>query len=120
MTIDLTGQTLASVVCDGPLQLTTSDGWHVTIENDYELRSSDGTSLSTASGEEELIVDLLTQAVDAPLTAFSYTDDGHLRLSVGGHEVRVAPDEGFESWNVVGPDQQRVVAMPGGELAVWS
>ena len=120
MTFDLTGQTVESVACDVSLQLRTADGWQITVENDYELASADGRVLTTVAGEEDRIVAVLTEAVGTPLTSFSYTEEGRLTFAVAGGEVRVAPSPDFESWGIVGPNKERVIATPGGELAIWS
>ena len=48
-------------------------------------------------------------------------DDGQLHLAFAdGAHIEVAPDEGYEAWNVTGPGGARIVSLPGGELAVWS
>ncbi|MGH9077073.1 MAG: DUF6188 family protein [Acidimicrobiales bacterium] len=41
-----------------------------------------------------------------------------LRFAPSG-AMTVPPSEEFEAWNIVGPDGLRIVAMPGGQLAVW-
>ena len=120
MTFDLTGQRLSSVQADPSLDLTTDGGWSITVENDYEFLAADGVRLTTLGGEEEKIVAILHAAIGEPLTSFTYTEDGHLSFAVGAGEIRVAPMEKFESWNIVGPEKERVVAMGGGELAIWS
>ena len=121
MDFDLTGLVLDAVRLDSTiLNLDLEGGWLVVIENDLELHTPEATVLSTASGHEARIVSLLERAVGTPLTSFAYTEDGHLSFAVATGEVRVAPLERYESWHFVGPRRERVIATPGGELAIWS
>ena len=39
-----------------------------------------------------------------------------LVFTIAGLVVKVDPSEEYEAWNIVGPAQQRVVSMPGGEV----
>lgn len=120
MSFDLTGQHLTRVECEVTLQVVTAEGWFITVENDYEWRGADGALLTTIGGEEDRIVATLTEAIGSPLTTFSYSEDGRLTFGVAAGEVRVAASEQFESWGIVGPDKERVISLPGGELAIWS
>lgn len=120
MTVDLTGQTVATVQCDAALSLTTDDGWFLTVENDYEFAHRDGRLLRTVDGDEEVIVAELERAVGAQILGFSYAESGEMTLEVPTGTVHVSASPDYESWNVVGPEKQRVVSMPGGQLAVWS
>jgi len=49
------------------------------------------------------------------------TADSELRLSFDeGDAIAVGPDPNYEAWEVTGPGQVKVVAMPGGgEPAIW-
>jgi len=118
--IDLSGKTLTSVELDdaGILFLGTAGGWLVSVENDYELIDPGGRQ-STLDGAEGTMVGTLTGLVGDAVTAFRIDGDGGLSICVGDVELRVPSSPDYESWNVVGPNHERVVSMPGGELATW-
>jgi hypothetical protein len=45
---------------------------------------------------------------------------GTLTIVLSGDlTLSVAPSDAYEAWNITGPDGFRVVAMPGGDLAIW-
>lgn len=47
-------------------------------------------------------------------------ENGSLTLRFDdGSELRAPPDPQYESWEFAGPSGFDVIAMPGGELAVW-
>ena len=120
MSVDLTGQAVATVQCDAALTVTTDDGWFLTVENDYEFAHRDGRLLRTVDGDEEVIVAELERAVGSQILAFNYQEGGEMSLEVPAGTVHVSASPDFESWNLVGPEKQRIVSMPGGQLAVWS
>jgi len=44
-----------------------------------------------------------------------------LRLTFeGGGEIRVYPNDEFESWELATSDNKRIVCMPGGDIAEWN
>ncbi|MGI8806316.1 MAG: DUF6188 family protein [Acidimicrobiales bacterium] len=78
-------------------------------------------------GAEQLVIPEELAHVEAVLAllrlvieeATAYKD-GRLELRIaGGAILQVPPDEGFEAWEAAGPDGMQVIALPGGELAVW-
>jgi hypothetical protein len=58
-------------------------------------------------------------AIDADEIRASASGSGGLTLAVGEATIGVEPAPTFESWSMVGPDQERVVSTPGGELVTW-
>lgn len=115
----LAGQTISSVECESTLDLTTSEGWFLTIENDYSFALPGRPALRTDSGEEDAIVSVLTSAVGTAIESFEIGDDGSLSVGIAQGVLSVSASEAFESWSIVGPEKERVVSIPGGELAVW-
>jgi hypothetical protein len=47
------------------------------------------------------------------------TPDGQLTLEFPGHTIRVVNETQYEPWEVRKDDGSLVVAVPGGELAMW-
>ena len=46
--------------------------------------------------------------------------DGTLDMAFDdGSRLRVPPDAMFEAWEFTGPHEEKVIALPGGELAIW-
>lgn len=115
---DLAGENLEAVACETILELRTDGGWYVTIENDHSLARPGQPALDTAAGEEDEIVGLLESSVGLPMRASASTSGG-LTLAIGDATIHVAAAPNFESWSMVGPEQQRVVSTPGGELMTW-
>jgi hypothetical protein len=116
MTFHLNGQRLATISYDYGLLLVTDGGWQLTIETDLALSEPGHDDLTTAAGEADGVVDRLEHAVGRPISSFVIDKRGGLTFSIAGLVVKVDPSEEYEAWNVVGPAQQRVVSMPGGEV----
>jgi len=116
----LVGLRLLQVRCTSTLQLGVGVGWSVTVEDEYTFTTDGGELLSTADGQEPVIVAALDTGRGTVVSRADVDDLGGLTLGVAGGLLRVEPCARFESWNVVGPHGQRVVSMPGGGLAVWS
>ena len=117
--IELDGQTIARVSDRPPLALHTGNEWVVTVESALTftgagspVRSFEGDDMATASALGSLL---------SGLTVREATVEGSsLRLAfTNGAELTAPPDPDYESWGVTGPDGQRTVCMPGGEVAVW-
>ena len=118
--IDLTGQSIASVRAAIALEIATDAGWLITIEGDYTLHRTGGEVLDTTRGEEDLIVTWLARQVGAAILGFHYGEREDLTVSLAGGTLRVPFMDRFEAWSILGPRKERVISMPGGELAIWS
>jgi len=116
MTLHLNGQRLATIAYDYGLLLVTDGGWHLTIETDLTLSEAGHDDLTTAAGEADGVVDRLEHAVGKTISSFVIGKRGGLTFSIAGLDIKVEPSEEYEAWNIVGPAQQRVVSMPGGEV----
>lgn len=68
-------------------------------ETEHHLRPLIGLRISSCSAEES-----------SGKLSISFTDDKNLTVSA---------DNDYESWNMIGPNEFRLVCMPGGELAIW-
>lgn len=62
----------------------------------------------------------LLPLLNATVTAAGATEKGGLRLVFGPTTLYCDADEHYEAWNYNGPGRALVVAMPGGDLAIWT
>jgi hypothetical protein len=64
-------------------------------------------------------VALLMPLLNGELTDARIDERGTLALTIGEVTVRAVADGDYESWYINGPDDIRVVCLPGGDLAIW-
>lgn len=119
MITSFAGQRIASVTVTEQLEIDTEPGWSIVVENDYTFERPGQPALRTVDGQEPEIGTELETMVGLPLVDLSYTASGNLTVRFQGGDlvVKAAP---FEAWSILGPNKERVISMPGGELAVWS
>lgn len=118
--LPLAGQRVERLCVGFAVTLLFTGGAELRIEQPFVVTSSEGTeTLVVPEGSPAGLgpaVELVRRDV-AHAEAFK---DGHLELSFGdGATLGVPADEGFEAWELVGPDGMRTVSLPGGDLAVW-
>ena len=108
------------VQVDCALSLLTSDGYIFRIEQPFTLTSSEGHQyLLIPEDDPGKLAPALELARTAMTVANAY-DDGHLELAFGnGATIRVASGEDSGSWQACGPEDLKLVAVPGGGLSVW-
>lgn len=97
------------------------------LEGDFEIRIEGPLSFTDSSdvrhdidpnAEPVLMGPLLGVGRDR-VTGATTTTSGVLDLRFdNGSEIHVGIDD-FEAWGLVGPGGLRVIALPGGELAIW-
>jgi hypothetical protein len=115
----LLGSTVDRIACGFDLTLGCSDGGALVLGTPFTL-SRDGmkwtvdpeakSSLRPALGLRDLRIDEFR--IDGDTLTAHFSD---------GSVLRAASDPEFEAWEYIGPERPatRVLAMPGGELAVW-
>lgn len=118
-----TGGEVTRLMFDYAVTLTVDTGSGV-----IELRIGGPFVITNPSGHENLLIPegepeqlgpaltLVRQRVRRIL-AFK---DGHLEVEfANGIGLGVPAEEGLEAWELSGPGGLRVLALPGGEVAVW-
>jgi Family of unknown function (DUF6188) len=118
-----TGGDVIRLVFDYAVTLMVDTGSGV-----IELRIGGPFVITGPSGHENLLIPegepeqrgpalaLARQRVDQIL-AFK---DGHLEVEFAdGTRLGVPSEEGLEAWELSGPSGLRVLALPGGQVAVW-
>ena len=118
--LDLAGQTITAVTGDGQLSIHTDAGWLITIESRILYKADDGTA-HELMGEDPEAADVLAPVLTGhPILAMTITEaDGMIMTVKPNVELTMPPDDDFEAWNIVGPANERIVSMPGGELVRW-
>lgn len=102
-----------------PLIFETGGGWAVTVESALAFSDANG-AVRHFEGDDPEAVAALGPLPHGLTLRSSTVADGALRLAfAGGAELIAPPDPHYESWGLTGPAGQRLVCMPGGELAVW-
>jgi hypothetical protein len=118
--IELDGQTIERVSEQPPLIVDTSGKWALTAEAALTFTGADGTARRYEGDDPQAVTALAALLQGLAIRAATVTEDGLLRIVfVGGAELIAPPDPQYESWDAVGPAGQRIVCMPGGELAIW-
>lgn len=118
------GGVVARLTFDYAVSLTVD-----TNHGPVELRIGGPFVVTSPSGQEHILIPegeperlghaltLVRQRV-GHISAFK---DGHLEVAfTDGGNLGVPAEEGLEAWELSGPGGLRVVALPGGEVAVWS
>lgn len=119
MNLGLDGQTITNHTFGYTLLLVTEAGFKLGIENDCTLHTSTGSwniSPESLQAEPEQALTLTNRTISSAATDQS----GTLDISfTDGHHLTVGPDAEYEAWTLAGPDGQKVVCLPGGDLATW-
>lgn len=105
---------------DSSVAVLVGEDCELRMESDVVLRGPGGEDVridpENPGDESSLLVGLVGEMVVEAVVG----DSGELLVgSSTGVSLRVPPDAAFEAWGLVGPGEQRVICMPGGELAVW-
>jgi hypothetical protein len=118
--LSLIGQSVHTVALDYAVTLRLDGGADIRVEAAFSIRRPDG-QLAHVDPEHlgpglEHIAAVLHQTVSASVAQ----DGGTLVLDFeNGAQIRVAPDLSYEAWSLAGPHGEKIIAMPGGELAIW-
>jgi len=93
----------------------------IRIEQPIVLTDAGGKSIQLIPEGDPIALAPLLQIARRPLVRVEAFKDGRLEMSVAnGVTLTVAPSDEFESWEITGPRDFRIVSVPGGELTVWS
>ncbi|MEO7062093.1 MAG: DUF6188 family protein [Lapillicoccus sp.] len=115
---DFAGKVIEIVRMDFGLRLWTEDNWEILLSGPVLVTSA-------GRGPEEVVVDVeaapLPPAVQGlegqPISSLLVSREGHLGLTVGQRQLSVSADPAYEAWQLAGHDGERLICMPGGELA---
>jgi hypothetical protein len=99
---------------------------------DAQLRFTDATvslwsTIRVSTGGDALVrpytldgVALLLPLLNGEVTAVDIDSSGGLSFTLGGVTVWCGSDQDYEAWCYDGPQGEKVVCTPGGDLAIWN
>src|SRR5699024_1930244 len=117
----LVGAHVGFISVDFQITMRFSNNCVVRLESVFAISDASGIqTIIDPEGDKSrfvLVLQLHGETVEA-----AHIDGSVLILKFSnGSVLEAGPDEDYESWNYTGPESTptRVIAMPGGELAVW-
>ncbi|WP_224276049.1 DUF6188 family protein [Nocardioides lacusdianchii] len=114
----LEGDPVASVDTTYSVLIDTTGGWSIRVEGDCTLHHA-GVELTVVDEQFDALGPTISAWVGQPLTGIEYDTSGGLVVRCAGDRLVVPASEDFEAWGIAGPQQEKVVSMPGGEVATW-
>ncbi|MGO1051913.1 DUF6188 family protein [Crossiella sp. CA198] len=123
MTVDLgfRGRALNAITIDYTVLLSFDGGCEVRVESEFALYDAGVWQQITPGLDLGALGDRLQALTGTVVQAASAAESGLLLIEFGDDAVlRVEPDENYEAWSFAGPDGDKVICLPGGELAVWA
>lgn len=96
-------------------------GWELTVGASLQLTgiSADGAPAGPVVAGT---ADVLLRLLEAPVSGADLSDRSTLSITFGGADQRTlsaVADDHYEAWELAGPGGERLVCLPGGDLAIW-
>lgn len=113
------GKIVHSIRLDYALKMWTTDNWQLDLNGDAYLLRADGMHIIDSSTPQEELPAALAELVGAEITEVLVAKDGHLAVNFADAQLSVRASADYEAWELAGPRGERIVCMPGGELASW-
>ena len=115
------GKVLTTMRLDFALKLWTDDDWEIDVAGDAIVTVPGATPVEVDTGvSSDELPDVLAPFVSRAIREVLVAREGHLGITFDdGSQISVLAAEDYEAWQVSGPDGERMVCMPGGELAIW-
>lgn len=119
MHLSIEGQTVTRVCFDEALVFLFSSDYELRIETSTTLEADELGSSAFEPESPGVAAATLVQLLHENVTLARTSPQGTLQLKFDcGTALTVAADPDYEAWGLVGP-KERVVCMPGGEVATW-
>ena len=117
----MSGSRVSRVCIGEQLTIFTDTGHELAIESDALFTTAHGDQAALTAGTFHENGAHLGLLYNQRISDSAIHDDGTLSVRFeNGSVLTVGPDDDFEAWSIVGPDGQRAVCMPGGDLSVWT
>lgn len=120
--LDLTGERVVTATHDQALELRTDGGWLIRVETTFQVLTPAGVGAvpTPVASHEDLAGSQDVTVLVGRRVLSTREEGGRLVVDLDGVLVLVDPDPDYEAWELVGPQRQRVICLPGGELSVYS
>lgn len=109
---------VASIDTTYSVLIDTEGGWSIRIEGDCTLHHG-GVMTAVVDEQFSALDPLMSTWIGQPLTGVDYGTSGDLVVHCAGDRLVVPASDEFEAWGIAGPLQEKIVSMPGGEVATW-
>jgi Family of unknown function (DUF6188) len=121
--LPLSGRKVIAATFNYVLDLTFSGGFILNVEAPFTISGREVRVYFDPDdfNSGELVKPIVSRLLGKAAKRASYTNVGDLYVEFDdGTILAVKSLAEYEAWNFVGPEGDRVVAMPGGEIARWS
>lgn len=113
------GMAVSQLRVDHQLTLLLDGDAQITVEQRFSLTLGQAEPVDLDPDKQDVAPAIAL--FGACVTEAIAGKNGTLRVAFdNGAVLAVPPDPGYEAWGVTGPGGLRMVATPGGELAVWT
>lgn len=121
MNLDIVGQVVKCVSRDHDLLISFDSGSELRIATEFELRSTDGLRVRIDPESMHSITHALKSVQGATVIAATIDEvKGSLDLTFANEaRIRVEPNIDYEAWTYADLAGTKIVALPGGGVAVW-
>jgi hypothetical protein len=113
------GKVVHSIRLDYALMIWTTDNWEIDLNGETSLLRADGLRTIDTGTPQEDLPEALASLVGAEITEVLVGREGHLAVNFADAQLSVRASADYEAWQITGPAGERLVCMPGGELASW-
>ncbi|GAA2474759.1 DUF6188 family protein [Terrabacter carboxydivorans] len=113
------GKVVHSVRLDYSLMIWTTDNWEIDLGGETYLLRPDGMQAIDTGTPQEQLPPELAALVGAEIREVLVAKAGHLAVNFADAQLSVRASADYEAWQITGPAGERIVCMPGGELASW-
>jgi hypothetical protein len=121
MNLSVVGRTIDRVSFDYAIEFLISDGATVRLESTFSLTINNQSQIFVRPEQPGVAARPIIELIGEVVAHASVSQDSgtlHLRLS-NEASLSVPADKSYEAWTFTDRDGSRVVALPGGGIAVW-
>ena len=115
----LEGDTVTSIDTQYSVLIDTAGDWSVRVETDCTLHLASGETIEVVDSQFSLVDEAVAAWIGQTLGPLEYRADGGLVITCGTDRLVVPPSNHYEAWGIAGPRQEKVISIPGGEIATW-
>src|ERR1022692_2862519 len=119
--VSLTSQLVTRISFDYAITLLTEEGVELRLETQFTFTEPDSEPIVIDPERPDAAALKVLGLLHKVIRAFHVAESGSLVLAVeGGSGIRTEADDAYEAWTIAGRRGEKVVCLPGGELAIWN